>query len=141
MEQAGGRFAEGFDHSIARHAKGSVLGGFVFSDYMGNAIAVHMAGQGRWCSRTLMWMAFDYGFNQLGCAKLVAPVPSDNYKAMELDLRAGWFVEAVLRDVVKSPDGRVASLFLLTMTRASCPWLNVRSRSWERVPNDMSEAL
>ncbi len=142
MEQAGGAFNLGPDHCVANARGGRIMGGFAFTGFMGNAISVHMAGHGDWCSRTLMWMAFDYGFNQLGCHKLLAPVPSDNHRALELDLRAGWHVETLIRDVVKHPDGSVASLFILGMTRDQCKWLRVPGRNWMRelACTTMSEA-
>ena len=120
MGLCGGVFRPGVDQTIVNYRSGERAGGFALSDYMGHSIAVHMAGTSpRWCSRDLLSMVFHYGFVQLGCGKMLAPVASDNYRALELDLRAGWQIEAVLRDVLAP--GR--HLMVLGMTRESCPWL------------------
>lgn len=130
MAQCGGRFDPEQDRVFATHRLDALgdhlLGGFALTDYNGASLQVHMAGSGRWCSRTLLWMMFHYAFIQAGCRKLIAPVPSDNLKALELDLRAGWRIETKLTNVL--PDGR--DLWLLTMLPGDCRWLRVKPHGW-----------
>jgi len=127
MKRAGGFFTPGYDQSITRHySSGTIRGGFVLNAYTGACFAVHNAGiDPRWCSRDLLWMVFHYAFEQIKCHKLVAPINSTNHKAMDMALRAGWELEAVIRDATP-----VGHLMLLTMTRDKCPWLRLIPQSY-----------
>lgn len=123
MEWASGSpFHPGEDHSVANYAGDRLLGGFVFNSYLGNAIAVHCgACVTNWCSRDLLWMVFHYAFRQLHCGKLVAPVPSDNAHALYLNLRAGFKLETVVRDLIRPG----VHLMVLTMIETDCRWLGI----------------
>ena len=122
MDQVEGVFTPGWDHSLMSVRDGRRLGGFALCHYLGASMTVHMAGDDpRWCSRDLLWMVMHYAFVQLGCRKLVAPVRSTNHPALAQDLRAGFRVEATIRDAY--PD---AHMLLLTMTKDTCPWLRLR---------------
>lgn len=128
MAQSGGSFRPNFDHSLATHRGGELIGGFVVSSYMGNMVAAHMAGKdARWCSPDLMWMLFNYCFAQLKVQSVVAPVASDNHKAMDLNLRAGFQLEAVIRDAI-APG---IHLMLLVMRLQNCRWLRILPKSYE----------
>jgi hypothetical protein len=122
MDRVQGAFMEERDSSITTHDdEGNIRGGFAFCDYLGASMTVHMAGNDeKWCSKDLLWMAFHYAFVQLGVRKLIAPVASNNYHALAIDLRGGWKLETVIEDAY--PD---AHMMVLTMTRASCPWLRI----------------
>jgi RimJ/RimL family protein N-acetyltransferase len=128
MEHAGGCFNPACDHAFSSHRDdGTILGGIVLADYMGNSWSAHMGAEdSRWFSRELAWLVFDYAFNQCGCHKLVGPVRSDNHLALATDLRGGWHLEAVIRDLV-APG---VHLMVLTMTRDQCPWLNYQPKTW-----------
>lgn len=124
MEQVEGFFQPGFDHSITSHEDGELLGGFALTGYLGNSMTVHQAGKtAEWCSRPLLWAVFGYAFRQLKCHKIFAPVPSDNYHAMDLCLRAGWRLENVVSDAYAP--GR--HLMLLAMEAGTCPWLRLKT--------------
>lgn len=126
MKRAEGYFRDGVDYAFTSHRDDQILGGFALVGYTGGSLTVHMAGDDpHWCSRELLWLVFHYAFVQLRVRKLLAPVRSDNWKAIELNLRAGWQVEAVLRDVF--PD---AHMLVLSMTKAGCPWLKHVPRQW-----------
>lgn len=127
MERAEGYFREGWDHAFSSHDGDRILGGFALVGYLGDSMTIHMGSDDpRWCSRELLWLAFDYAFNQVGCRKLLAPVRSDDHKVIALNLRAGWQIEAVIRDVFPG-----AHMFVLGMTRGTCPWLKHRPRQWQ----------
>jgi hypothetical protein len=118
-----GAFDELRDRCIATHCDGVIQGGFAFQNYTGRdgSITVHMAGRNRrWCSRDLLWMCFDYAFNQLGVGKVIAPVNSIHVSALLQIMRAGYVHEASIENVF--PGG--AALLLLTMTRDQCRWLD-----------------
>jgi hypothetical protein len=114
------------DQSLMRHREGVPVGGVVLCQFLGASLTCHMAGEAGWLSRTLLWMMFDYAFVQLGVRKVIALVRSNNYAALTQDLRAGFRVEAIVRDVF--PD---AHMLILTMEKATCPWLNVKPQGWK----------
>lgn len=122
MERCGGVFHPRLDHSLSTHRGDALLGGFVVTSYLGASMAVHDAGATRdWCTRDLLWMLFHYVFVQLGCQKLIAPVESSNVHALDVNLRAGFRLEAVLRDAL-APGNH---LMLLTMGSTECRWLRI----------------
>lgn len=128
MERAGGVFRPDMDHSLATYRGDEILGGFVLSQYLGNSIAVHDAGcDPTWCPRELLWMMFHYVFRQLNCGLLIAPTQSDNYRALALNLRAGFRLETVICNAV-APG---VHLMVLTMDAGACRWLRVITpQSW-----------
>lgn len=120
MERARGVFTEETDVSIANYRGDELLGGFALTAYLDASMCVHMAGtEPGWCSRDLLWMVFDYAFNQLGLYKLFALVKSTNYDALAQDMRAGFKLDTVLTDAF--PD---AHLMILSMKRDECRWLD-----------------
>lgn len=126
MERAQGYFRPGTDHSFTSHDGDQVLGGIALVGYLGASFTAHMAGDDpRWFSRELAWLTFHYAFVQLECRKLLIPVRSDNYKSLSFCLRAGTRIEAVFEDVF--PD---AHMFVLSMTKDTCPWLDYTPRHW-----------
>jgi RimJ/RimL family protein N-acetyltransferase len=130
MDRCEGVFRPGMDHSFSSHdtdKDNKILGGFVLNQYLGASMSVHMAGDDKhWCNRELLWLVFDYAFNQLGCTKMLAPVQSDNYAAISQDLRAGWHLETVIRDVY-APG---IHMMVLAMAKDDCPWLDYKPKTW-----------
>jgi hypothetical protein len=127
MKRAEGIFTPGYDHSFTTHRDGVLLGGFVVCSYLGNSVTVHMAGEDKhWCSRNLLWAVFNYTFDQLGCYKALAPLRSDHHRIIAMDMRAGWGLEAVVRDAY-APG---VHMLIMGMTRATCPWLKYSPKSW-----------
>jgi len=137
MKRVTGTFHADVDNVISRHdAEGKIRGGFVFCGYLGTSMTMHMAGNDeKWCSRDMLWMAFHYAFVQLGCRKLIGPVASTNTHALSINLRGGWQVEAVIKDVF--PDG--ADMLVLTMTRDTCRWLRLIPQKY--FPGHMLRAM
>ena len=129
MGQVGGVFRSEHDHSIATFNEcGEILGGFALMGYTTTTMVVHMAGRDpRWCSRDLLWMLFDYAFVQLRLRKVLATVSTGNPHAIALDLRAGFRIEAIVRDVYD--DGH---MLILAMDAARCRWLKMKSNNYCR---------
>jgi hypothetical protein len=126
MERAHGYFRDGWDHSFSSHRDGRILGGFALVGYFGASMTMHMAAEDpRWFSRDLAWLAFHYPFRQLKCRKLLAPVKSTDYTTIAMNLRAGWTIEAVLKDTL--PDGH---MLILGMTEDACHWLDHQPVTW-----------
>lgn len=114
------------DPCLARVENGELLGGVTYQGYTGRggSIQMHMAGFApRWADRDMLWVAFDYPFNQLGCNKVFGQVPESNPKALEIDLRLGFKIEAKIEGVF--PDG---ACFVLALAREDCRWLKLKPR-------------
>lgn len=127
MDRCEGVFNPLLDHSFSSHDGAQMLGGIVLGQYLGASMLAHMAGEDKhWCNRELLWLVFDYAFNQLGCIKVLGAVRSDNHRAISVDLRGGWHLETVIGDVY-APG---IHMMVMTMTKASCPWLNYQPKEW-----------
>lgn len=119
---AGCVFNKGVDQVISRVEDGKLLGGVIFTGYCGASICIHVAGfDPHWINKSMLWITFDYPFNQLGVKKLIGQVPSSNLKALEFDKKLGFKEEARISDVF--PDG---DLIVLSMRREDCRWLKMR---------------
>lgn len=103
---------------------GNFLGGFILTNFTGSSVMVHMAGVGgHWCSPLLMWVLFDYCFDQLGVKKVLCTVGSSNIISLQQVQQAGFAHEYTIEDAI--PDG---DLILFSMLRENCRWLNLRER-------------
>jgi hypothetical protein len=103
---------------------GELLGGVIFDGYTRNCIFVHQAGfDKRWMTRDLLWVVFDYAFNQLGCAKVCGTIPSSKPDLLAFNKRLGFKVETSIKDAY--PDG---DMLILSMERAECRWLKITPR-------------
>ncbi len=118
-------FNPAVDVSIARVRDDKIVGGVIFSDYTGASIGIHVASFAPdWIDKAMLWITFDYPFVQLGVNKLFGQVPASNAHALDFDLRLGFQVEHVVKDVF--PDG---DLILVSMYRDACKWLKMRRPS------------
>jgi len=128
MKRADGFFVPGYGHSLSTHRGVEIQGGFVLDGFTGVCALVHMAGERPgWATPDLLWMLFDYAFNQLGVKKLLGIVRSDNYLALSLDLRGGWRIETLVRDMY----GEGIHAFILYMKPEFCRWLNHVPKGWQ----------
>lgn len=119
---AGTTFNPLVDPNIARVENGNLLGGVTYQGYTGASIHMHMAGFGpNWCDRTLLWVAFDYPFNQLKCQTVFGQVPESNAKALEIDKKLGFKIVAKIDHVF--PDG---ACYVLALAREDCRWLKMK---------------
>ncbi len=122
--EAGCTFNPAVDKVIAVTSAGKLLGGNIYQGYTGASIQLHMAGfEPSWATRDFLWVAFDYPFNQLGCRKVFGQVPETNTRALEIDLKLGFKIEARIDDVF--PDG---ACILLSLAREDCRWLKLKPR-------------
>lgn len=116
------------DNCISRVTpEGNLWGGVVYSGYtgQGGSIGMHAAGIfPRWMNRDLLWVAFDYPFNQLAVHKIFAQVPRSNLASARLVKHLGFKKEHVIKDVY--PDG---DMILFAMYRAECRFLAITPRT------------
>lgn len=123
-EEVGTFFNPACDHVISRARDGKLLGGVIFTGFTGASISIHVAGfSPHWINNNMLWITFDYPFNQLKVSKLIGQVPSCNRKALDFDLKLGFKEEARIMDIY--PDG---DLVILSMRRENCRWLKLKPR-------------
>ncbi len=123
--EAGVIFNPKSDPVIARVVKGEVIGGVIFNGYSPRgSICMHMAGfDPRWISRDLIWVCFDYPFNQLGVKKIFANTPETCTTALKMNRKFGFLREMRVKDVFEDGD-----LIVMDMYRHECRWLNITPR-------------
>lgn len=117
------RFNPACDPVISNaRADGTLLGGVIYDGYTGPCIFIHQAGFSKfWLSRDMLWVAFDYPFNQLGCSKLCGTIPSTNPGLLAINLKLGFRVETKIEHAYPGGD-----MLILSMTRDECPWLKIK---------------
>lgn len=122
-------FHPGVDKCISRvDANDKLLGGVIYKDYTGASIQGHIAGfVPNWLSRDLLWVIFDYPFNQLGVNKIIGLVPDSNKAALAFDYKLGFKYVTIIPGVFEDGD-----LIILDMDRAACRWLAIQPRTLSR---------
>ena len=100
-----------------------LIAGVVFSDYNGANINMHVASDRtkRWMTRELLWMVFDYAFNQAHVRRITGLVGEGNTEAQNFDKHIGFKLETTLEAAHPTGD-----LLVFKMTREDCRWLNSR---------------
>jgi RimJ/RimL family protein N-acetyltransferase len=113
------------DHVISNvGADGRLLGGIIYDGCTGPCIFAHQAAFDKhWLSRDMLWVVFDYPFNQLGCKKICGTIPSGNPALLAFNKKLGFSVEATIKDAY--PDG---DMLVLSMKRSDCRWLSIKPR-------------
>ena len=121
----------GTDYNPRAHANfcrvrnGKLMGGVIYSSYTRESIALHMAGwDPHWANRDMLYVAFDYPFNQLGVKRIFGLVPESNLKALEIDLKLGFKIVNRVEGVF--PDNVAA--MILCMERGECRFLGIKPR-------------
>lgn len=102
---------------------GRLLGGVTFDGYTNNCIFIHQAGFDKhWLSKTMLWAAFDYPFNQLGVSKVAGTIPEHDKELLDINLRLGFKEEGRIVDAYGPGD----AMLILSMTREECRWLSIK---------------
>lgn len=115
-----------YDVAITRTVRGQLLGGCLYQRYNGRSIYMHVAGvTPHWLTRTGLYVAFHYPFEQLRVFKIIATVPSNNHRALVFDYKLGFVEEHRIAGAVVGGD-----LVILSMQRPQCRWL-------EHVPKNL----
>jgi hypothetical protein len=121
---AGSIFNPACDQCISNVVGGELLGGLTFQGYTGASIQGHMAGfHPNWLTRDLIWVGFDYPFNQLGCSMIFAQIPETNTRSLEMNQKLGFKIVSRIEGVF--PDG---ACMVLALAREDCRWLDLKPR-------------
>lgn len=127
-KEAGCNFNPAVDICISRWEDGLLLGGVIYQNFTGESIGIHMAGfHPRWVNKDMLWVSFDYPFNQLGVKRIFGQVPESNAKALELDLRLGFRIVTKIDGVFR--DGGV---IVIVLEREDCKWLDLKPQTLRR---------
>lgn len=107
--------------------EGNVLGGVIYDGFTGGCIFMHQAGfDRRWLVGNMLWLVFDYPFNQLHVRKVAGTINSRNEELLDFNRRLGFKEEARIKDAY--PDG---DMLVLTMDRADCRWLKIKPKIYK----------
>ena len=109
--------------------EGNLLGGVLYEGYTGacGIIFMHQAGFSKhWMGGNMLWILFDYPFNQLQVNKVGGTINSKNKELLDFNRRLGFKEECRIKDAY--PDG---DLLILTMGRAECRWLKIKPKVYK----------
>lgn len=119
---AGTTYHRGDDQVIAYTSDDRLMGGVIFKDYTRASIAMHVASfLPGWVTRDMLWVCFNYPFEQLGVGLVTGVVPSSNSKALAFNRHLGFKEVAVISDVFPGADAVV-----MAMRRDECRWLAIK---------------
>lgn len=118
-ERIGGQFNAQLATAIGLERDGELIAGVIFDNYMGQSIAMHVAGEGgHWMTREFARACFGYAFNQLKVKKVLGFVDSTNAAARRYDEHLGFKLEHVITDA-----GKVGDLCIYSMTPDKCRFI------------------
>ena len=123
---AGTSFHAGRDIAICRLRDNVRLGGVVFANFTHESIGIHSASwTPRWINRDMLYVTFDYPFNQLGVKRIFGQVPETNQHAVDFNEKLGFRTVARVEGVFP---GNVACL-VMRLDREDCRMLSVKPRT------------
>jgi RimJ/RimL family protein N-acetyltransferase len=126
MQATDANFSKVTMQVISREENGELYGGVVFENYTGDngSVEIHVgAFRPNWINRDMLWMTFDYPFQQLKVKYLFGRVPSKNTHAMDFNLSLGFEKIAVIEGVFPDDD-----LVVLRMPREKCRFLKIKPK-------------
>lgn len=95
-----------------------LIAGVSYERYTGKSIMVHQRIDGN-APRGFWFSVVDYPFNDLGVTHLIGLVDSTNHKAIKINLKMGFKVEATIAEA--GSDG--GDLLIMKMTKDNCKLL------------------
>ena len=129
-------------HCIARYDDNDkLMGGVLFTAYRVGSVMIHMAGwHPRWVNRAMIYLAFDYPFNQLKVKKLIGTVPERNVNSLHNTMHLGFKVEYMSKDILGYHDG-INGMVFLSMYRDDCKWLKMKMPFIDYAPEERTNSL
>lgn len=111
---------------VARVRDGKLIGGVIYANFTGESCAMHSAAwDPHWLNRDMLYVIFDYPFNQLGVKRIFGCVPEDNVRVRDFNRKFGCKDVARLEGMFR---GNVAGI-VTSLERDACRLLGVRPRS------------
>jgi len=94
---------------------GTDKGAVAFTNYDGETVEMHMAGERGWLTPTLLRCVWAYVWDVLECVRVTARVREDRETALRIDLRLGFKVEGYMRQAEQG-----LGVWVLGMLREEC---------------------
>lgn len=114
--------------------EGNLMGGVIYEGYTRGCIFMHQAGfDKRWLTGNMLWLVFDYPFNQLKVNKVAGTINSKNEELLDFNRRLGFKEEARIKNAYLDGD-----LLVLTMDRADCRWLKIKPKVYPSEKKDVA---
>ena len=134
------QFVPRLHHCIARYNETDrLLGGVLFTEYRGGSVEIHMAGfDPHWVNRAMIYLAFDYPFNQLKVKKLIGLVPESNVRARNANLKLGFRIEHLVTDVYSGAD---SGMYIMSVRKEECKWLDMPMPYIEYAPPERTNNI
>jgi RimJ/RimL family protein N-acetyltransferase len=120
MNQMGGSYHADCSEAIGLHDGESVICGVVYENWNRASIVCHIALQ-RPLTKKYLAAIFHYPFMVADVGKIIAPITSDNSKAVRLVQKMGFSEEARITNAAPTGD-----IVLFTLARESCRFLGDR---------------
>lgn len=135
-------FVPRLHHCIARYdERDRLMGGVLFTEYRVGSVFIHMAGfHPQWVNKGMIYLAFDYPFNQLKVKKMFGLVPERNTRSVKNTIHLGFKVEYLTEDVLGYPDG-VNGMYLMSMYRRDCKWLDMKMPFIDYAPPERTNSI
>lgn len=103
-----------------KDSNGYIRGVVAYDHWTGKSCEMHVVGNKYWLSRSFMWAAFDYPFNQAKCEVIFAKISTGKKSVVNLALKLGFNLVCTIPDVF--PDGGEN---ILSMYKSQCKWLEI----------------
>lgn len=115
--QTGGAYFAEKSQAIGLVRDGQLAAGVIYENWNGKSIICHIAFLGR-LSKEYLALVYRYPFVTCGAEKIIAPVSSDNEKALRLVRKMGFTEESRITGATPGGD-----MVFLTLTRNACRFL------------------
>jgi RimJ/RimL family protein N-acetyltransferase len=123
---AGTYFNPKIHKAVCRVRDDVLLGGVIYTNFTHESIEIHSAAfYDCWGSRDLLFVIFDYPFNQLGVKRLFGRVSEINFGALRLTTKLGFRPVARIEGVYRHGVGCV----IMRMDREDCRFLGIKPRT------------
>lgn len=97
---------------------GRILGVVGYDNWNCASCTMDIAGEPGWLSKQLIWAAFDYPFNVLGCNVVLSSIASTNKRSLSINERLGFKTECVIPSAHPKGD-----LVIRSLRKEDCVWL------------------
>lgn len=114
-------WTKGACSAIGKVKDGELVAGILYESNNGANVMAHIAGEGQWLDKTLLYIMFHYPFVQLGVNRITASSNSDNAKSIAFLERIGFIMEARLHGATSTGD-----ILLFRMFKSECKYLESR---------------
>jgi L-amino acid N-acyltransferase YncA len=118
MERTGDNFPMGVAGAIGVMDDDKVLAGVVFDHLTPVCVTATIAVDNCMLPRRLIRAMFNYPFRYLGVKKILVYVSEANRKSIELAIRLGFKVEAIIKDVYAE-----GSMLIMSLLKQDCIWI------------------